>query len=130
MQDRAAGRVLVVEDEEETRLAYRAVLEQAGWKVEEAASGDEGLRLALANPPQLVVVDISIPGVNGWETTRRLRGEPKTSAVPVLAITAHALDEDRERAREVGCNGYLVKPVTPQLLVAEVERLASGHVEP
>jgi CheY-like chemotaxis protein len=123
MQDRAA-RVLVVEDEDDTRLAYRTILEQAGWAVEEAASGDEGVRLALADPPRLMIVDISIPGLDGWETARRVKGQTRTAAVPVIAITAHALDEDRRRADEVGCDGYLVKPITAQQLVAEVARLA------
>lgn len=120
----AARRVLVVEDEEDTRAAYRAILEAAGWTVEEAASGDEGLRRALAEPPRLLVIDIAIPGLDGWETMRRLRREPPTSGVPFLAVTGHALDEDRRHAAEVGCEGYLVKPVTAQELVAEVDRLA------
>ena len=123
MSDRG-DRVLVVEDEEDTRLAYRTILEQAGWAVEEAASGDEGLRLALADPPRLMIVDISVPGLDGWETTRRVKQGASTAAVPVIAVTAHALDDDRLRADEVGCDAYLVKPVTAQQLVAEVTRLA------
>lgn len=123
MEEREA-RVLVVEDEEETRIAYRTILEHAGWVVVEAASGDEALRLALADPPRLMIVDISVPGLDGWETTRRVKGESRTSAVPVIAITAHALEDDRRRAAEVGCDGYLVKPITAQQLVAEVSRYA------
>jgi two-component system, cell cycle response regulator DivK len=118
------GTVLIIEDEEETRRAYRAILEQAGWAVAEAAGGDQGVRLALADPPLLVVVDISIPGLDGWETTRRIKGDARTRLVPVLAITAHALEEDRQRAAQVGCDGYLVKPIAAQELLAEVSRLA------
>ena len=71
------------------------------------------------------MVDISIPRVDGWETTRRLKLDQRTSRVPVLLVTGHALDEDRRRARELGCDGYLVKPISPTRLVEEVERLAA-----
>lgn len=120
-------RVLVVEDHEETRAAYRTLLERAGWAVEEAASGDEALRLAGRRPPAVAVVDISIPGLDGWETTRRLKDAPATRGVAVIAVTGHGLDEDRRRAREAGCDVYLVKPVAPQSLLDEVERLARGR---
>ena len=122
----APGRVLVVEDEEETRLAYRLVLEQAGWTVEEAGSGDEALRLALASPPDLMLIDIALPGLDGWATMRRLREQAPTRGVALLAVTGHALEEDRLRAVEVGCDGYLVKPVSPDRLVAEAGRLTAG----
>jgi two-component system cell cycle response regulator DivK len=119
------GPVLVVEDDAETRLAYRALLEHAGWEVAEAANGEDALRLAGAALPCLMVVDISIPGVDGFETTRRLRLDERTRAVPVLLVTGHALDADRQRARDLGCNGYLVKPIDPRELLAEVERLTA-----
>jgi CheY-like chemotaxis protein len=125
MREGARGRVLVVEDEEDTRLAYRAILEQAGWEVEEAVSGDEALRLARQAPPSLMLVDISIPGLHGWETTRQVKLGSTTRGVPVLAVTGHALDDDRRRAVEVGCDGYLVKPVSAEELVSVVERLAT-----
>jgi two-component system, cell cycle response regulator DivK len=124
MQPTGSGRVLIVEDDEDTRDIYRTFLEHSGWSVEEAAAGDEALRLARSNPPSVAVIDISIPGVDGWETTRRLKSDATTRHVPVIAVTGHALDEDRERAREVGCDAYLVKPVTLQRLLEEVQRLA------
>ena len=119
------GAVLVVEDDAEVRLAYRALLEHAGWQVAEAGSGEEGLRLAGDLLPRLVVVDISIPGVDGWETTRRLKLDARTRSVPVLLVTGHGLDDDRRRANELGCAGYLVKPIAPQELLDEVARLAA-----
>jgi CheY-like chemotaxis protein len=125
MQRDPEGRVLVVDDDEETRAAFRALLERAGGVVEEAAAGDEAVRLAGRQPPAVVVVDISIPGLDGWETTRRLKGQAATRGVPVIAVTGHALDEDRATAREVGCDAYLVKPVPPARLLAEVARLGS-----
>ncbi len=119
------GAILVVEDDAETRLAYRALLEHAGWSVAEASNGEQALQLAAGEPPRVMVVDISIPGVDGWETTRRLKLDERTREVPVLLVTGHALDEDRRRARELGCAGYLVKPVSPTVFVEEVERLAA-----
>jgi two-component system, cell cycle response regulator DivK len=120
----ARGRILVVEDDPDTREIYRTLLEHDGWEVEEATAGDQALRLATSNPPAVAVIDISIPGVDGWETTRRLKGEQATRGVAVIAVTGHALDEDRRRARDVGCDAYLVKPVSLQELLAEVQRLA------
>ena len=119
------GPVLVVEDDAETRLAYRALLEHAGWEVAEAGNGEDALRLAGGALPSVVVIDISIPGLDGWETTRRLKLDRRTSAVPVLLVTGHALDADRQRANQLGCDGYLVKPIAPQELIDEVERLAA-----
>ena len=122
----ARGSVLVVEDDAVTRQAYRVLLEHAGWDVTEADNGEDAVRLALAAPLHLALVDISIPGVDGWETTRRLRSDVRTRAVPVLLVTGHALDADRQRANELACEGYLVKPVAPQELLDEVERLAAA----
>lgn len=123
MAEQGRGRVLVVEDDENTRAAFRAVLEMAGWAVDEAADGDEALRVADRRPPEIALVDIAIPGLDGWETTRRLKEGTATAQVPVIAVTGHALDADRERAREAGCDAYLVKPVTPRQLLDEIERL-------
>jgi two-component system cell cycle response regulator DivK len=120
------GRVLVVEDDENTRAAYRAVLELAGWTVDEATGGDEALRLAELRPPRLALVDISIPGIDGWETTRRLKGGSAPGEMTVIAVTGHALDDDRRRAREAGCDAYLVKPITPRQLLTEIERLTGA----
>lgn len=119
-----AATVLVVEDDVDTRLAYRLLLESAGWRVAEATNGEEALASARRRPPALALVDISIPHLDGWETTRRLKADDATRGVPVIAVTGHALDEDRDRARDAGCDGYLVKPVAPQKLLEEVRRLA------
>jgi two-component system, cell cycle response regulator DivK len=128
--ERSRGPVLVVEDDVETRLAYRTLLEHAGWQVTEAGNGEDALRLAGVARPSLVVVDISIPGVDGWETTRRLKSGERTQGVPVLLVTGHALDADRQRANALGCDGYLVKPIAPQELLDEVERLAASSAGP
>jgi two-component system cell cycle response regulator DivK len=127
MDGSARGTILLVEDDVETRLAYRALLEHAGWSVREAGDGEQALRVLDGSLPQAVVVDISIPGIDGWEMTRRLKLDERTRGVPVLLVTGHALDEDRRRARDLGCSGYLVKPVSPARFVEEVERLAESR---
>jgi len=117
------GPILLVEDDVETRLAYRALLEHAGWNVHEAADGEQALRLVDDLLPRAAIIDISIPGMDGWETTRRLKLDERTRDVPVLLVTGHALDEDRQRAQDLGCAAYLVKPVLPSRFVEEVARL-------
>lgn len=122
------GPVLLVEDDTETRLAYRTLLEHAGWNVHEASDGEQALRIVVGGVlPCVVVMDISIPGIDGWEMARRLKLDERTRGVPVLLVTGHALDEDRQRARDLGCAGYLVKPLSPSRFVEEVERLAEQH---
>ncbi len=127
MESGGRGPILLVEDDEETRLAYRILLERAGWSVEEAGDGEQALLMFNGSLPSVAVIDISIPGIDGWEMTRRLKLDERTRGVPVLLVTGHSLDEDRRRARDLGCAGYLVKPVPPSQLVEEVERLAEQH---
>ncbi len=124
MASGARGPILLVEDDAETRLAYRRLLEHAGWSVQEASDGEQALRSVADTLPCVVVMDISIPIVDGWEMTRRLKLDERTRDVPVLLVTGHALDEDQRRARDLGCAGYLVKPLSPSRFVEEVERLA------
>jgi CheY-like chemotaxis protein len=123
----ARGPILLVEDDAETRFAYRVLLEHAGWSVHEASDGEQALRMVDSALPRVAVIDISIPGVDGWEMTRRLKLDERTRDVPVLLVTGHALDEDHQRARDLGCSGYLVKPVPPSRFVEEVERLVENH---
>ena len=123
----AQGSILLVEDDAETRLAYRTLLEHAGWSVHEAGDGEQALRMFNGSLPSVAVIDISIPGIDGWEMTRRLKLDERTRGVPVLLVTGHSLDEDRRRARDLGCAGYLVKPVSPLQLIEEVERLVENH---
>ncbi len=127
MESGGRGPILLVEDDEETRLAYRILLERAGWSVEEAGDGEQALLMFNGSLPSVAVIDISIPGIDGWEMTRRLKLDERTRGVPVLLVTGHSLDEDRRRARDLGCAGYLVKPFSPSQLVEEVERLVESH---
>jgi CheY-like chemotaxis protein len=115
--------VLLVEDNADNRTVYRSVLEHMGYDVQEAADGEEGIRIAGELRPDLILMDLSIPKCDGLEATRRLKAHPDTEAIPVVALTAHALPEDRARANEAGCDSCLAKPVEPARVLAEVERL-------
>lgn len=114
--------VLLVEDNEDNLVVYRTILEHVGYRVIEARDGEEGLRRAREDHPDLILMDISIPKIDGWEATRRLKEAEDTREIPVIALTAHALEEDREKAALAGCDGYLAKPVEPRRVVQEVER--------
>jgi CheY-like chemotaxis protein len=115
--------ILLVEDHEDNRIVYSTILEHFGYTVLLAGDGAEGVRLARETRPDLILMDVSIPVMDGWEATRTLKADPATSSIPVIALTAHALAADRERAVEVGCDGYLAKPVEPSRVVEEVRRM-------
>lgn len=125
----AARTVLLVEDNEDNRTVYRTILEHYGYKVMEARNGEDGVRMAREQRPDLILMDISIPVIDGWEATRILKADPKTNDIPIIALTAHALATDRAKAAEVGCDGYLAKPCEPRRVVAEVERFLGAAKE-
>ena len=114
--------LLLVEDNEDNRIIYSTVLRHLGYRVIEAQDGVEAVELARTAQPDLILMDISIPRMDGWEATRILRGDSRTSAIPIIALTAHALADDRERAAKVGFSSYLAKPIEPKVVVAEVRR--------
>jgi CheY-like chemotaxis protein len=114
--------VLLVEDNEDNRIVYSTILRHFGFSVMEALNGEEGIAKARSERPDLILMDISIPIIDGWEATQVLKHDPLTREIPIIALTAHALASDREKAREVGCDGYLAKPCEPRAVVAEVQR--------
>jgi CheY-like chemotaxis protein len=114
--------VLLVEDNEDNLVVYRTILEHVGYKVIEARDGEEGVSQARKELPDLILMDISIPKMDGWEATQRLKSDAATRGIPIIALTAHALEEDRQKAQQAGCDGYLAKPVEPRRVVQEVER--------
>jgi CheY-like chemotaxis protein len=114
--------VLLVEDNEDNRIVYSTILRHFGYTVTEALNGEEGISKARAEKPDLILMDISIPIIDGWEATQVLKHDPETHNIPIIALTAHALASDREKAMEVGCDGYLAKPCEPRAVVAEVQR--------
>jgi two-component system, cell cycle response regulator DivK len=118
--------VLIVEDDPNSQYVYGVFLEHKGFRVLSAGTGDEGVRLAREERPDVILMDISIPGLDGWSATEALKAEPGTASIPVIAITAHAFPEDRERARTVGCDGFLTKPCDPKQVVEEILRIMDG----
>ena len=118
--------VLLVEDNEDNRIIYTTVLRHVGYDVLEAQDGVQAIALARSERPDLILMDLSIPEIDGWEATRILRRDPTTSAIPIIALTAHALPDDREKALQIGFTAYLAKPIEPRTVVAEVQRWIGG----
>lgn len=106
------ARILVVEDNERNLKLVRDVLAFAGFEVDEARTGEEGVARARERPPDLVLMDLQLPGIDGTEALRQLRSTSTTAAVPVVALTAQAMPEDRERVTAAGFDGYVTKPVS------------------
>ena len=119
-------RVLVIEDIALNLKLVRDVLQHAGYDVVEAATGELGVASAASEPPDLVLLDLQLPGIDGHETLRRLRAGVLPDRVPVVAVTALAMAEDRDRAQRAGFDGYLEKPISPRSLPAQVERFLAG----
>jgi two-component system cell cycle response regulator DivK len=115
--------ILLVEDNEDNRAIYRTILAYGGFTVIEAVDGEEAIEQARRELPALILMDISIPKIDGWQATRTLKLDPSTRHIPVIALTAHALASDQDRAVEAGCDGYLAKPVEPRRVLEEVRRL-------
>jgi CheY-like chemotaxis protein len=122
-------RVLLVEDNADNQFIYSAMLRHAGYDVLVAIDGPQGLTLGREQSPDLVLMDISIPGMDGLEVTRQLKADPTTRRTPIVALTAHALPSDRLRAMEAGCDAYLAKPIAPPQVLDEVRRLIGPPVE-
>jgi two-component system, cell cycle response regulator DivK len=122
--------VLLVEDNEDNRIVYSTILAHSGYRVLEAANGEDGIRIAREALPDLILMDISIPRIDGWQATRILKAGAGTRTIPIVALTAHALPTDRQRARAVGCDGYLAKPVEPRRVLEEVGRFLGVNARP
>jgi two-component system cell cycle response regulator DivK len=115
-------KILIVEDVEYNRDLLVQLLEEE-YEVVTAADGAAGIEAAARECPDLILMDLSLPGVDGWEATRRLKAAPATEAIPVIALTAHAMQGDEERARACGCDDYLTKPIDEDQLFAKLVRL-------
>jgi two-component system cell cycle response regulator DivK len=116
-------RILLVEDNEMNRDMLSRRLERRGYEVLVAVDGEEGVARARDAAPDLVLMDMSLPGIDGWEATRQIKAAPETNAIPVLALTAHAMSGDREKALDAGCDDFDTKPVDFPRLLAKVEAL-------
>lgn len=113
--------LLIVEDHELNLEALSRLLTRRGYLVLGAQSGEEGLRMAAERPPDLVLMDIGLPGIDGYEATRRLKADQATAPIPVIALTAHALVSDREMAFQAGCSDFDTKPIDMARLCAKIE---------
>src|SRR5215467_2252923 len=120
------SRLLLVEDNEESRDGLTRHLRRKGYEVLAAVDGRQGLEAARAAPPDLVLMDMSLPILDGWEATRQLKADPKTRHVPVIALTAHAMAGDREEALAAGCDDYDTKRVEFARLIGKIEGLLGG----
>jgi two-component system cell cycle response regulator DivK len=120
----SARTILYVEDNEVNRKIVRDLLRRTSYRLLEAHDGEAGVAMALAERPDLVLMDIQLPKISGLEATRRLRAEPATAATPIVAITSFALSGDEQRAREAGATAYLAKPYSPFALLELIRTLA------
>jgi two-component system, cell cycle response regulator DivK len=122
----SGARILVVEDNPLNLKLVRDVLGAAGYDVVSATSGEDGLQMATEHPPDLVLMDLQLPGIDGAETMRRMRDGPLAEDVPVVAVTAFAMAEDQANATRAGFDGYLEKPISVRGLVGEVQGFLQG----
>jgi CheY-like chemotaxis protein len=118
--------VLIVEDDPTNRMLATRILSAAGVEFAQAVDGEQALSLLKTRRPDLVLMDLSLPGIDGWEVTRRVRQDPDLRSIPILAVSAHAMAGDRERAIAAGCDDYLTKPYRPAHLIAAVERFTKS----
>lgn len=115
------GRILVIEDNIDNYQVVRLMLEQYGYETFLAVSGTEGLDAARIQAPDLILLDLALPEMDGWETARRLKENPQTAHIPVIALTARTLPQDRQRALDAGCADFLTKPINLGALLLSVE---------
>ena len=121
------ARILLVEDQEMNRDMLSRRLKKRGYEVSIAVDGAEGVDKARSEIPDLILMDMSLPVMDGWEATRTLKGDDSTRAIPVVALTAHAMSTDREKALEAGCDAYETKPVELPRLLETIEKLIAAR---
>ena len=119
------ARILLVEDNELNRDMLSRRLERRGFQVTTAIEGEGAIEQAKTMKPDLILMDMGLPGLNGWDATRRLKADPETAPIPVVALTAHAMSGDREQALSAGCNAFETKPVELDRLLNTIHRLLS-----
>jgi len=113
-------RILVVEDQEDNRRILRDLLTNAGYQLLEASDGEQGIAAAQAHRPGLILMDIQMPILDGYEATRRIKANPEMSTIPIIVVTSYALSGDEDKARAAGCDAYIAKPYSPRQLLAKV----------
>ena len=131
MNQKQQALVLVVEDYQDAREMYAAYLQFSGYEVAEATDGAQAIERTLELMPDIILMDLALPKMDGWEATRRLKSDARTKHIPIVALTGHALAGHAEGARQAGCDSFVTKPCLPDALVAEIERmLATRSMDP
>jgi CheY-like chemotaxis protein len=120
-------KILLIEDNEMNRDMLSRRLARNGFEVAVAVDGQQGVQMAATEKPDLILMDMSLPVMDGWEATRQVKADPATSAIPVIALTAHAMTDDREKAMAAGCNDFDTKPVELPRLLGKIKALLDGR---
>jgi two-component system cell cycle response regulator DivK len=113
-------RILVIEDQEDNRRIVHDLLTSVGYEIIEAVNGEDGVKAAAVQVPDLILMDIQLPGIDGYETTRQIKAKLDLKHIPIIAVTSYALSGDDVKAYEAGCNGYVAKPFSPRALLAKI----------
>jgi two-component system, cell cycle response regulator DivK len=116
-------RILVVEDQEDNRRIVRDMLSATNYELTEAANGEEALAVVARERPDLILMDIQLPGIDGYEVTRRIKADSSLNSIPIIAVTSYALSGEERKARAAGCDDYVAKPYSPRLLLAKIREL-------
>jgi CheY-like chemotaxis protein len=122
------AKILLVEDNEMNRDMLARRLQRRGFEVIMAVDGQQGVSMAQTEAPNLILMDMSLPVLDGWEATRQLKAAPDTQSIPIIALTAHAMASDREKALDAGCDDYDTKPIEMPRLLAKLEALLTGKI--
>ena len=120
-------RILIVEDQEDNRTILRDVLSTVGYELIEALNGKDGVRLAQSERPDLILMDIQLPEMDGYEATQQIKSIAELKTIPIIAVTSYALSGDEAKARAVGCDGYIAKPFSPREVLAKVRKYLSDE---
>ena len=120
-------RILIVEDQEDNRTILRDALSTVGYELIEALNGEDGVKLAQNERPDLILMDIQLPKMNGYEATQQIKSIAELKTIPIIAVTSYALSGDEVKARAAGCDGYIAKPFSPRELLAKVRKYLSDE---
>jgi two-component system, cell cycle response regulator DivK len=123
-------RILIVEDQADNRAILRDLLSAAGYTLMEASTGEEGVEFAERERPDLILMDIQLPVIDGYEATRRIKSNAALKSIPIIAVTSYALSGDEAKARAAGCDAYVAKPFSPRQLLAKVRELLPSGGDP
>ena len=122
-------KILVVEDNKINMYLSCRILKSSGYEVIEARSGEEGVELAIKEKPDLIIMDIQLPGIDGLETTKRIRESEANGEIPIIALTSYAMAGDKKKALKAGCTGYIEKPINPETFISEIKKFLEAKDE-